>query len=134
MAFNPTVKLDWKSIQAKKQNKGQLPNAQGVYAFVVRPDNVNIAWCGYILYVGKTEAQSFQTRFQQYFDEVNASKPRFWVGEMLKLWENNLYYYFAALSEKDAGKAEDELLEALMPPNNERFPGKLGKLKKEIYR
>ena len=45
----------------------------------------------------------------------------------------NLYYYFAPVSASDARIAEEELLVALLPPNNERFPGELAKIKKEIY-
>lgn len=132
-SFNPSVQLNWSCVAAKSSERSKLPNSQGVYAFVVRPHPELFDWAGYILYVGMTENQSFPVRFQQYFNEPNKKKPRFWVSEMLSLWETNLYYYYAPLSAVDSVKAEDELLSALIPPNNERFPGELGKIKKEIY-
>ena len=132
--YAPPRQLSWKSIPAKITQKQHLPKTQGVYAFVVKPSPVELAWSGYILYVGKTEAQTFQARFQQYFNEPKKKKPRYWISKMLKLWKNNLHYYYAETPAKDAGVFEDALLEALLPPNNERFPGTLGKIKKEIYR
>jgi len=133
-AYAPPRQLVWKSIPAKITQKQQLPKTQGVYAFVVKPNPVELSWSGYILYVGKTEAQTFQSRFQQYFNEPKKKKPRYWVSKMLKLWKNNLHYYYAETPAIEAGIFEDALLKALLPPNNERFPGTLGKLKKEIYR
>lgn len=132
-SFSPSFKLDWKCIEAKSSEKAKLPNEQGIYAFVVRPHAAILDWAGYILYVGMTENQSFPVRFQQYFNEPKKKKPRFWVSEMLSLWKSNLYYYYAPLNPSDATMAENELLVALVPPNNERFPGEMGKIKKEIY-
>jgi len=132
--FPKSLSLDWKSIPAKKFNKENLPNdKQGVYAFVVKPNIGNITWGGYILYVGKTEKQVFQSRFLQYFNETKKDKPRFWVSEMLKLWKESLFYYYAETPAADADKIENALLEALLPPNNEVFRGKLRNIKKEIY-
>ena len=126
--------LKWKRIQAKKTNKSSLPDSQGIYAFVVRPEIANLDWCGYVLYVGKTKSQTFPKRFSQYFTEPNRKKPRLWVGEMLELWKDYLYYYYAETDSTKATRAEDELLKALLPPNNEKFLGGLGKIKKEIYK
>lgn len=132
--YAPPKSLVWKSIPAHINKKNSLPKAQGVYAFVVKPNSEELSWSGYILYVGKTEAQTFQARFQQYFNEPKKKKPRYWVSKMLSLWKSNLYYYYAETDATEAGQFEDALLEALLPPNNEIFPGTLGKLKKEIYR
>lgn len=132
-SFRPKGALVWHCVPAKASKKSMLPKTQGVYAFVVKPHIIELDWSGYIVYVGKTESQNFQTRFQQYFDEPKRTKPRLWVAEMFKLWKNNLYYYYASTSATDASRFEDALLSALLPPNNERFPGTLGKMKKEIY-
>lgn len=133
-SYNFPTPLLWKSVKAKKENGGQLPASQGVYAFVVRPAIADLDWCGYILYVGQTESQTFKKRYAQYFSEPRKRKPRLWVGEMFTLWKTHLYYYYAELDAEDAVEAEDALLTALLPPNNERFPGDLGKIKKEIYK
>ena len=131
--YKPGIPLNWNCIKAKSSEKNQLPKAQGVYAFVVHPNPDEIVWGGYILYIGMTESQTFPARFQQYFNEPKRSKPRYWVAEMFSLWKDHLYYYYATTSSADAAKAEAVLLTALVPPNNERFPGTLAKIKKEIY-
>ena len=133
-AYNLTVHLSWKSIPALRTNASLLPKTQGVYAFVIKPCIANLDWAGYILYVGKTEDQTFRARFPQYFYEQERTKPRLWVRRMFKYWPNRLYYYFAETTANDADTAEAELLKALLPPNNEKFPGRLAAIKKEIYR
>lgn len=133
-SFDLNLNLNWQSIQALQKNAALLPKTQGVYAFVVKPGIANLDWAGYILYIGKTENQTFRVRYPQYFHEQNRDKPRSWVRRMFKFWPSRLYYYFAETTAADADKAESELLKALMPPNNERFPGRLASIKKEIYR
>lgn len=132
--FISPVPLHWNHIQAVKSLKKTLPPKQGVYCFVVRPEIAGMNWAGYVLYVGKTERQTFRERFPQYFDEVKKKKPRLWVRSMLRMWPKHLFYYYAETPPSEAGKAEDALLAALMPPNNERLPGTLAAIKKEIYR
>lgn len=133
-SYGLDLELNWRSIRALRDNASALPQSQGVYAFVVKPSVANLHWAGYILYVGKTEDQTFRERFPQYFAEQKREKPRLWVRRMFKFWPNCLYYYFAETAANDADRAEEELLKALVPPNNERFPGRLAVIKKEIYR
>lgn len=131
--YQSNTPLNWKCIPAKKGNAPSLPERQGVYAFVVKSQIANLSWSGYILYVGMTEKQTFSERFAQYFAETKRAKPRYWIKEMFQLWKKHLFYYYAETSVGDAKKIEDDLLEALLPPNNEKFPGTIGKVKKEIY-
>lgn len=133
-AYQSSLQLTWNSIPAEKSNFAMLPQTQGVYAFVVKPGVANLDWAGYILYIGKTESQTFRERFPQYFYEKNREKPRLWVRRMFKHWPNKLFYYYAETPASDADATEAELLKALMPPHNERFPGRLAAVKKEIYR
>ena len=131
-SYKLVTKLNWEKVKADKGNSGKLKKKTGVYAFVVKPDLAFMDWSGYILYIGMTKKQDFPTRFKQYFNEPNKKKPRFWVSGMFERWENNLYYYYAPTDKPE--EVENALLTALLPPYNERFPGDLSKIKKEIYR
>jgi len=126
--------LGWERILAKKAHRRNLPTKQGVYAFVVRPEIAQLDFTGYILYVGQTENQNFKVRFGQYLSEGRRGKPRLWVKEMFRRWKHKLFYYYAEMSSIDAAACEEALLSALLPPYNEKFPGNLSKIKKEIYR
>jgi hypothetical protein len=126
--------LNWRAIKAKKANAINLPVTQGVYAFVVRTCIANMEWSGYILYIGKTDAQTFRRRYSQYFNEPKKKKPRLWVGEMLGLWKKHLYYYYAEVPVAQVDAVERSLLNALVPPNNDQFPADFSRFKKEIYK
>ncbi|MCX7860152.1 MAG: hypothetical protein N2385_08680, partial [Chloroflexus sp.] len=84
------IDLNWEIVKFDKKNKNLIPNNQsGVYTFVIKPNIANHPECAYLMYVGKTERQTFRDRFMQYFRERKKGRPR--IKAMLALWPNNIW-------------------------------------------
>ncbi len=126
--------LDWRYIKAKKENIILLPDSPGVYVFVIEPMVAELPVNGVVAYVGETkgQTQSLQTRCARYFYPSEHTK-RPHIGDMMRLWPENLYLYYVEVPNNKVKELENELLKSLLPPFNRRFPGKLTKLASSIY-
>ena len=130
------VDLTWKAVRFTRANTKNIPQAQGVYTFLVQPGIANHPCCSYLLYVGKTEEQSFKQRYQQYLREQRAGdeSKRPHVTDMLDKWNGFLWFYFARIEQADQiGNVENTLLAAYLPPSNKTFPGKVGRALKVLF-
>jgi len=126
--FKTSLTLNWTTVKYEKSQTHTLPNSQGVYTFIVKPGIANHPECSYLLYVGKTEKQTFRKRFSQYFIEEKKPKGRQHIKQMAKLWKNNLWYCYAPISNLSLIETvEDGLIEAFVPPLNRKYKGTLGK-------
>src|SRR4051812_46698363 len=86
----------WKSEKFTEANRHLIPNTPGVYCFVVKPSYPDLFETIYLFYVGKTD-RALRTRFSEYLREkvADAEKARYKVQEMLNLYEDDLYFYYA---------------------------------------
>ena len=130
------VTLSWSCIRFGENYTQQVPNNEkGVYSFVTQPSIANHPQLSYLLYIGKTEKQSFRKRFKQYLNEPKQHKPRAHICDMLTNWPDHLYFYFAPISNLNLiAKVEDELIEALIPPCNDQFPTTIQAAVRVAYR
>ena len=79
-----TQQLTWSKIKFSKSNVKTLPNDKfGIYSFIAEPQVAGHTAIGYLLYVGKAQDQSLQSRVTSYLYESNKAKPRFHIAEML---------------------------------------------------
>jgi len=81
--------------------------------------------------IGKADSLPFRDRYRDYLAERDAPKGRPRVRRMLTKWAGCLYYYYAPVA--DAGQIaalEAALLDAFIPPFNERFSAKVGHARK----
>jgi hypothetical protein len=125
------VSLNWSVVKYHKSQKSKLPKSQGVYTFVVKPGIVNHPECAYVMYVGKTEKQTFRERFSQYFIEEKNPKGREHIKIMAKFWKDNLWYCYAPVANVNLiDDIEDQLRNAFVPPYNREFRGTIGKARK----
>lgn len=124
-----TTDLSWSVVKFDKSQQASIPDdRQGVYTFVVKPEIANHPECSYLLYVGKTERQNLRRRFLQYFDEPNNPKGREPVKLMVRLWQQHLWFCYAPVSNVDEiDTIEESLIDAFVPPINQKYPGQLGR-------
>lgn len=125
------IKLNWKVIKFNKSNKSKLPDAKGIYCFIVVPKIPNFFETRYLFYLGQT-TRTFKERYQEYLNDLEGKgKPRPKVFEMLKLFKNSLYYYYAELeSDDDIDEIEEKLLNTFVPHINTSIPK--AKIKNEL--
>ena len=137
--FRKIVNTEWHEIKfldasGTKINPAitSVPNnAGGVYMFVLRPDIVP-AVHRYILYIGRaqrTEDQHMRKRLREYVKDSRAS-----IEEMRENWGEYLYIRYLILDNNSViRELEDALTTAIMPPFNDRYPGKLNKAMRAAF-
>ena len=120
------VKLEWKVVKFNTENATLLPtDKKGVYSFIVQPCIADHPLLAYPLYIGKTE-ENFRARYRRYLREPRERKPRPLITEMLTKWSEHLYFVYAPIEDENIIKdVEDDLLMALIPPRNSKFPAKI---------
>ena len=111
--------LDWRSVQFQIKQAESIPNARGVYAFMIERTDKNLPPHGYVMYVGKAGdgKHSLRKRFKDYFQEKKRPK-RQHIYRMLNQWESVLSFYFAQIEnpEIELTDVETALNDALLPP------------------
>ena len=126
----------WKHVKFSKTNKLSVSNKKGIYAFVVIPGYPSLFETKYLFYVGKTN-RPLRTRFGEYFTERDgAGKYRYFVREMLKLYDGHVEFYFLELpSTKKVDRNEEKLLNTFVPFVNTDIPeAKIDPDLKRIYK
>lgn len=130
-----SLNLKWKNYKFTKANKSRVPDNKGIYCFVVKPRVPNVFNSHYLFYVGKT-TRTLKKRYSEYLrDKEGKGKPRHKVFEMLKLYDNYLYFYCTEInSDVNITDTENKLLNTFMPYVNTEVPKATIKPElKEIY-
>jgi hypothetical protein len=132
--FQWPTRLQWNQIPAKKDAVKTLPDAPGVYLFVICPQSADVTGLGIIAYVGETSGanQTLKKRCAVYFRKSEYDvRPH--IGDMIKTWGGHMELRYAVVPQKDVATLEDRLLLAFAPPFNRKFPGSFNKVAKSIY-
>lgn len=131
----PTA-LEWNSLQFNEDNKKGVPEDRGVYAFVVQHNDNNLPCHGYITYVGITGNESkernLNKRYKDYLRDQKKPK-RIHIHEMLTKWKDCIYFYYAAIEDRDIdlSDVEKKLNDAIIPPYSKNdFTAKVKQAKK----
>jgi len=126
-----TNTLTWNNLKFELSNYNNIPEQKGIYCFVVKPGVPNFFETRYLFYIGET-TRTLKKRFKEYLDDqIGKGKPRPKIFEMLKLYKNNLYFYYTEISDdKEIHDTEDKLLNTFIPFVNTDIPK--AKIKTEL--
>ncbi len=95
-------------------------NEGGIYVFTIKSDIIRNAHI-YILYIGRvwsTPDQNLKKRFKEYY---NDTRPK--IMFMRETWGNNLYIKYLPLTDNVLiSNLEEELIKAIIPPCNDKYP------------
>lgn len=116
--------LRWTNVKFAKNERVSIPNARGVYAFVVEyrklclPPNHHIVYFGE---VGEKGNETLRSRFLSYFRELKSSKRRA-VHYPLQKYKSHIYFYFCAVPDmrRSVKKLEKQLTGTFVPEYNLR--------------
>jgi len=125
------IKLSWKKYKFNPKNRSKIPRKSGIYCFVIIPNIKNLFPSIYLSYVGKTD-RTLWNRYKEYLDEQNGKgKPRDKIYELLNLYKEDVYFYYAEITNSSNVEiCEDNLINAFVPYVNTVIPE--AKLKPEI--
>ena len=116
-----TVPLSWVGVRFEATNRTQVPDASGIYCFIVRHENDHFPPHSYLMYIGITGAhnrtRTLRNRFSDYIREQTHNKrPR--IHYMLTKYAHDLFFYFVAVDGNNIPleQLEADLNDALVPP------------------
>lgn len=117
--------------------QGKLSNtAKGIYIFVVKPELGIDPEPLHLMYVGKVEASNtFHKRFYDYVGAIGKKDKRRNIQLLTNLWPGKTYVYVYELGVSDAEivEIEDNLIDTIVPPMNNRFKLKRAKDSRPLY-
>ena len=121
------IELDWQSIKFGQEQRQHVPSDQfGVYAFMLQPNISGPPKSAYLMYIGMT-CRSFSERYGEYLDKELKRFGRTLIGRMLGRWDGHLWFHYASVqNESLIGSIEETLLNACIPPYNQKFTGRVG--------
>jgi hypothetical protein len=116
-----TTPLVWTQVKFNPNNRADVPQVRGVYAFVVRHENDHFPPHGFIMYIGITGGRSasrtLRLRFSDYLREKARNKrPR--VHYMLNKYEHDLHFCYVPIENQDVDliQLELDLNDSILPP------------------
>lgn len=117
------IMMNWQQIKFTPDNIDYIPERQGLYCFVVKPSIPNFFETNYLFYVGETQ-RTLRVRYAEYLrDQRGLGKPRSKVFEMLNLYRDYLYFYYAIFDDSSLiEENETKLLNTFVPAINSKIP------------
>ncbi len=122
------TELNWLSVPFTAENRRCVPRDKfGVYAFMLEPDFSGPPRSAYLLYIGKTgSSRGFRRRYGDYLYDQR-SEDRVVISRMLQRWNGHIKFYYAIVEDVNlVDEIELALLDACIPPYNDRFDGRTG--------
>ncbi len=119
--------LIWKSIRFIKSDIATLPDMPGIYCFSISIRSRGIPVSNYIMYIGKTEKQTLNDRVSQYTLKSTLRR-RVEIQHLVKYYHPYITINYCECDPEliDINKLEDELINCIIPPfNNRDFCGTL---------
>lgn len=122
--FAPPEPLAWESVKFAAQNRNDVPEQRGIYAFIVQFQDHDVVPPalpphGYVMYGGITGATADRTLRDRYGDYLrDQRRPKRWsIHSMLNKWSDDLYFHYAAVgADYDLSQLETALNDAIIPP------------------
>ena len=123
--YDTSLTIGWSAVPFRPASKSSVPDAPGVYAFLIQPGIAANLEASYVMYVGMTD-HSLRQRFAQYLIESKSPTGRPKVFMLLSLYRPYVRFFCSTVVPPNSPAAiENELLQAFIPPANERYPASI---------
>jgi len=119
-----TIK-DWHLERLQQSRKTKIPVSSGIYTLLVQPDIARHPACSYLMYVG--QAVNLRKRFGEYLNKERRASGRPKIFRLLNIYTDHVWFAFTRVSEASLTSVEDALVEAHLPPCNDRLPATITK-------
>lgn len=115
----------WRSVKFSHDEKKNVPNEPGLYAFVTRLPYDGLPSNAWVMYIGQAgdggSSNTLRKRFGAYLNNKKQNR-RQRVYWLLNVWDGHLEFFFTALPDRKAEleSLETKLLGAFRPPFTDR--------------
>jgi hypothetical protein len=123
------LNLNWQVFEFNYGSTNAIPSLPGVYAFLIQPRLACNLDASYLMYIGKTD-RSLRQRYREYLQETMDPSGRPRIIDTLIRYSGYIYFSCATIIDPDIAlqQIEDELLRALIPPNNSELPAEVRRI------
>lgn len=123
-------------IRFDENIQDHLPKTKGIYIFFVEPRFPFAPETRYLMYVGEvTGKDTFHHRFYDYVSGIGSKKHRRNIQLLTNLWPQNtwVYVYELSLPDDEITAIEDNLIDNIVPPLNNKFKVKSSHNSRSLY-
>ncbi|PXV61100.1 hypothetical protein CLV62_12634 [Dysgonomonas alginatilytica] len=117
--------------------QAHLSSRKGIYMFFVEPNFPFTPEARYLMYVGRVISDNtFKKRFYDYVNAIGNRNKRRNIQLLTNLWPNKTWVYYYELdhlSDDEITAIEDNLIDNVIPPMNNKFKIKEAVNSRSIY-
>lgn len=114
-----------------------LTNSKGIYIFYIEPGFPFAPEARYPMYVGRVIGRNtFRNRFGDYVRAIGSVNERRNIQLLTNLWPDKTWVYFyelPGLTDDEITAIEDNLIDNIIPPMNNKFKAVSAKNSRSIY-
>lgn len=113
----------WRNEKLEESKVNQIPDSPGIYTLILKPGIAGHPSCSYLMYVGKTV--SLRRRFRDYLGKERRKTGRPRIYYFLNKYGGYVCFYYTLVVNTLLDNVEDGLMNAYMPPLNEKYKGEI---------
>ncbi len=133
--FN-TILQNPRKLQFDENIRLSLSESKGIYMFFVEPEFPFLPKAKYLMYVGRVIGNNnFKKRFYDYVNCIGKKNERRNIQLLTNLWPTKtwVYIYELTLPDDEITAIEDNLIDNIVPPMNNKFKAKSAQQSRSIY-
>lgn len=116
----------WQPRKLERSRTNEIPDSSGIYTLTLHPGIAGHPSCAYLMYVGK--AVSLRRRFSEYLGKERRESGRPKIFDFLHRYSPHIWFYFTIVESRSLTSVENRLLDSYLPPLNNQFKGKIGRV------
>ena len=131
-----TLFLNGKKFKFDENIQTVLPSTKGIYIFFIEPEFPFPPEVRYLMYVGRViGTNTFRKRFYDYVSAIGSHEVRRNIQILTNLWPEKtwVYVYELDLTDDEITAIEDNLIDNIVPPMNNKFKAVEAKNSRSIY-
>ena len=125
-SYGETSVRKWRVLRLHKSERQRIPPASGIYTLLIQPGVARHPACSYLMYVG--QAVSLRKRFGEYLKKERRESGRPKIFRLLNIYTDYVWFAFADVAKARLDTVEDQLIEAHLPPCNNKLPATIRKV------
>jgi hypothetical protein len=115
----------WYLERLDRTRRNSIPDSPGIYTLLLQPGIAGHSCSSYLMYVGK--AKSLKVRFNDYLMKERGKHGRPPMILFFNKYDPYIWFYYTLVPANNLGAVEDGLLEAYIPPLNQKIKGTVGR-------
>lgn len=134
ISLPPPIKIEFNET-LRSRLTADVKGKKGIYFFVIEPDFPFVPTINHLLYIGRVvKTNTFFKRFYEYVKAIGNQNVKRNRQLMANAWPNKTFvYYFVLNNDREIEMIEQELIDKIIPPLNNKFSIKEATNTRSLY-